>query len=268
MKKKNPKILDKEITKVMERMDTNGDGNIDFKEFAAMEIFKQFDVDNDGEITAAEFKGGLNRMNPTMSEKDIEMLFKSMDSNGDGVIDFSEFDSLWQPNFLTVKYPEAYKPIRELFRLFDADGDGYITKTEFKNAMKKEDPKLTDKSIEAIIGRVDTNSDGNIDFKEFAAMEFFKQFDVDNDGEITAAEFKSGMSRLNPTMFLKEVEAIFRQMDGNGDGRVDYKEFDAAWHSSILEPRKAESGAGSELKAEIYSIREEFSRRMEMLEKR
>jgi calmodulin len=106
---------------------------------------------------------------------------------------------------------------------------------EFSSALKKENPSIKDRDIAAMMKRMDTNSDGNIDFKEFAAMEFFKQFDVDNDGEITAAEFKAGMNRLNPKLTVKDIDTMFKQMDGNADGRVDYKEFDAAWRPSMLE---------------------------------
>jgi Ca2+-binding EF-hand superfamily protein len=76
--------------------------------------------------------------------------------------------------------------------------------------MKKKNNKLTDKDIEAIMKRMDTNGDGNIDFEEFAKEEIFKQFDVDNDGEITTAEFKFGMSKLNPGLSVKQVESLFK----------------------------------------------------------
>jgi Ca2+-binding EF-hand superfamily protein len=241
MKKRNAKLFDKEITKMMERMDTNGDGTIDFKEFATMEIFRQFDADNDGEITDKEFKGGMTKLNPSLSVKDVEMLFKFMDGNKDGRVDFKEFNNAWRPKILEAKYPEVYKQIQDLFKQFDADGDGSITKTEFKNAMKRQDPKLQDKDIEAMMKRMDTNGDGNIDFKEFAAMEIFKQFDVDNDGEITAAEFKGGLTRLNPSMTFKEIETLFKQMDSNNDGKIDFKEFDIAWRPSILDSEYPEA---------------------------
>jgi Ca2+-binding EF-hand superfamily protein len=70
--------------------------------------------------------------------------------------------------------PGLYKPIQKLFTQFDADGDGEITLAEFKSAMKRQNTKMTDKEIEAMMKRVDTNGDGFIDFREFAAMEIFK----------------------------------------------------------------------------------------------
>jgi Ca2+-binding EF-hand superfamily protein len=59
----------------MQKVDVNGDGSIDFKEFMNMEVFKSFDADGDGEITAAEFKRGVEKLNPTMAAKEIEALF-------------------------------------------------------------------------------------------------------------------------------------------------------------------------------------------------
>jgi calcium-binding protein CML len=121
-----------------------------------------------------------------------------------------------------------------LFQHFDTDGDGAITLAEFKSAMKRQNPKMADKEIEAMMKRLDTNGDGNIDFREFAAMEIFKQFDVDNDGEITIAEFKNGMSKLNPSLSEKEVKFYFSQMDVDGDGTISFKEFDCLWRSDML----------------------------------
>jgi calmodulin len=126
-------------------------------------------------------------------------------------------------------YSEVYYSIRELFKFFDADGDGFITKAEFKYAMKQQNPKLTLHEIEALAVRMDTNKDGNIDFREFLAFEIFKRFDADGDGEITLTEFKEGMKGINPTLPQKEVEALFEKMDTNKDGQIDFKEFDAWW---------------------------------------
>jgi calcium-binding protein CML len=128
-----------------------------------------------------------------------------------------------------------------LFNQFDTDGDGAITLAEFKSAMKRQNPKMADKEIEAMMKRLDTNGDGNIDFREFAAMEIFKKFDVDNDGEITLAEFKNGMSKLNPSLSEKEVDANFKLMDADGDMQISYKEFDSKWRASMLEKIEKDS---------------------------
>jgi calmodulin len=116
----------------------------------------------------------MAKLNPILSSSEVEAFFRLMDTNGDNSIDFAEFARFWRPSMLTAMYPESYKPIKELFTKFDTDGDGAITLAEFKSAMKKQNPKMADKEIEAMMKRLDRNGDGNIDFREFAAMEIFK----------------------------------------------------------------------------------------------
>lgn len=50
------------------------------------------------------------------------------------------------------------------------------------------------------------------------------QFDIDGDGSITSDELKHAMLKLlGEQASKKEVEAVVREVDNNGDGTVDFE---------------------------------------------
>jgi len=55
------------------------------------ETFDYNDRDNDGRIQIDEFSAMLDELEADMSGKEIEIGFKDIDTNDDGLIDFDEF---------------------------------------------------------------------------------------------------------------------------------------------------------------------------------
>lgn len=59
-----------------------------------------------------------------------------------------------------------------------------------------------------------------------AARKAFDRFDVDGDGFITAAEYKSVMAQLGDFNVTEPVaQAVINAQDGNGDGQLSWDEF-------------------------------------------
>ncbi|MET9435884.1 EF-hand domain-containing protein [Streptomyces sp. NPDC006551] len=59
-----------------------------------------------------------------------------------------------------------------------------------------------------------------------SARRAFERFDVDGDGLITAAEYKSVMAQLGDFHVTETVaEALINQRDGNADGKLSWDEF-------------------------------------------
>ncbi|CAF1332782.1 unnamed protein product [Adineta ricciae] len=94
------------LRKVMKEMDTDGNGTIEFSEFAkAMSsvysraltdeemhrAFRCFDKDDSGFITRDELRDVLKQLNHNISERRITEVMKAVDENGDGKISFDEF---------------------------------------------------------------------------------------------------------------------------------------------------------------------------------
>ena len=94
--------------------------------------------------------------------------------------------------------------------------------------------------ILAPINRLNFSGNGTIDFPEFLTMmarkmkdtdseeeirEAFRVFDKDGNGFISAAELRHVMTNLGEKLTNKEVDAMIREADIDGDGKVNCEEF-------------------------------------------
>ena len=57
--------------------------------------------------------------------------------------------------------------LRELFREHDRNSDGVLTKVEIKAMLAKLNINAADKYLDALIGKMDSNKNGVIEFEEF-----------------------------------------------------------------------------------------------------
>jgi len=95
-----------EILELVMESDLNGDGTIDFEEFAEMmkkkssetdqteglkEAFKIFDRNKNGYIETVELKNVLNMMGQSLTDEEFEMFWREADLNNDGKLDYDEF---------------------------------------------------------------------------------------------------------------------------------------------------------------------------------
>ncbi|KAA3459731.1 putative calcium-binding protein CML27 [Gossypium australe] len=97
---------EEELKRVMEDIDSDQDGYINFSEFSAFwssssdavnaaselrEAFDLYDQNKNGLISATELHQVLNRLGMTCSADDCVGMIKSVDSDGDGHVNFEEF---------------------------------------------------------------------------------------------------------------------------------------------------------------------------------
>jgi calmodulin-like protein 11 len=57
--------------------------------------------------------------------------------------------------------------------------------------------------------------------------EAFAVFDVDKDGYITKSELRQVMNRLGENLTDKQLDAMIKEADKDGDGKINAKEFKA-----------------------------------------
>lgn len=95
----------KEMLEIMQSMDTDGSGFVDYNEFAAaalgeevylnsdklLQAFNMFDKDKSGKIDANEIKEAIGEAMAGVDEAIWIQMIKDADVNGDGQIDFDEF---------------------------------------------------------------------------------------------------------------------------------------------------------------------------------
>nr|KAF6421404.1 troponin C1, slow skeletal and cardiac type [Molossus molossus] len=98
-----------ELQEMIDEVDEDGSGTVDFEEFLVMmvrcmkddskgkseeelsDLFRMFDRNADGYIDLEELKVMLQATGETITEDDIEELMKDGDKNNDGRIDYDEF---------------------------------------------------------------------------------------------------------------------------------------------------------------------------------
>ncbi|ODQ67419.1 calmodulin [Nadsonia fulvescens var. elongata DSM 6958] len=98
-----------ELADMINEVDADGDGTIDFPEFLTMmarkmkdtdseeeirEAFKVFDRDNSGSISAQELKHVMTSIGEKLTDEEIEEMIREADKDGDGCIDYNEFVQL------------------------------------------------------------------------------------------------------------------------------------------------------------------------------
>uniref|UniRef100_A0A0K0E4K6 Calmodulin n=1 Tax=Strongyloides stercoralis TaxID=6248 RepID=A0A0K0E4K6_STRER len=91
-----------ELSAMFNAADKDRDGNIDFEEFLSIAhanplslslkaVFDELDVDGDSFITRSELRTAFQKMGHNLSDQDIKQIYKHVDANQDGKINFDEF---------------------------------------------------------------------------------------------------------------------------------------------------------------------------------
>ena len=129
-------------------------------------MFKAFDKNGDGKLSMEEVKTGyIEHYGRIMSDEDVEKMFKAVDSDNSGFIDYSEFVVA----AMNEKQLTTNDKLQAAFKMFDKDGSGVISASEIKEVLGF-GGNLDNAAIDAIIKQVDENGDGEISFEEFVTM--------------------------------------------------------------------------------------------------
>ncbi|XP_050070743.1 uncharacterized protein LOC126558728 [Anopheles maculipalpis] len=138
------------------------------------------------------------------------------------------------------------KEFREAFRLFDKDNDGSITKEELGTVMRSLGQFARVEELQEMLLEIDVDGDGNVSFEEFVDImsnmtdtvaetsadqeerelrDAFRVFDKHNRGYITASDLRAVLQCLGEDLDEEEIEDMIKEVDVDGDGRIDFYEF-------------------------------------------
>jgi Ca2+-binding EF-hand superfamily protein len=118
--------FDPHTVRMMIRMfDSDRSGTIGFEEFCGLwsflaswrTLFDRFDADRSGNISLPEFSNALVAFRYRLSPQFVELLFRTYDKRGEGVMSFDLF----------VQSCISLKRMTDVFKKYDDDRDGYIT---------------------------------------------------------------------------------------------------------------------------------------------
>lgn len=130
-----------------------------------LKTFKELDLDHDGQLTHDELMIGYSqKLGEIEAKKEVDRIFETLDANGSGAIDFTEFC------VATVNHKKllSEEKLKQVFEMFDEDGSGAIDRDEIKKFFSMAD--ADEAFINEMIDEVDQNGDGEIQFDEFCAM--------------------------------------------------------------------------------------------------
>ena len=132
-------------------------------------LFNQIDNNGDGKISKAELlKGFSERYTSDTLESDVEEIYKNLDMDNNGYIEYEEFVRA----AVSKEYFVKENVLRYAFRYFDKDGSGEITFDEIEALFSQSVPDKTKvhETLSNIIKEVDINEDGKITYDEFCKV--------------------------------------------------------------------------------------------------
>jgi len=148
-------------------------------------VFRIFDLNDDGSISNEElavvFLAGISqRLGYRVSSEKLAKVVERMNMGKNGSISFDDFlqaipnnktefdDEDHRKAGIRNKFSEAEETkvyLRGIFNQYDKDGNGYIDHDEATAILK--DFKFTQKEIDDLIKKHDTNNDGKLEYSEF-----------------------------------------------------------------------------------------------------
>lgn len=118
-------------------------------------------------LTIDEIKEGLSGTTEK-SYEEIKKVIESIDTDGSGKVDYTEFLAATMEKSLYMKEDKLI----QAFKMLDIDDSGKITKSEIMSVLCKDEKfkSVPDSYWDSMITEVDKNGDGEIDYNEFREM--------------------------------------------------------------------------------------------------
>ncbi|MCQ2820468.1 MAG: EF-hand domain-containing protein [archaeon] len=123
------------------------------------EVFNFLDEEKKGVLNKLQVEYGLGMLGKRLRKKDLEKVA------GSGGIDLDNFIEICQNN---VDFSQVDNSLINAFKIFDPDNSGFITKKDLATILKSYQPEISKKDIDNITKEANPDSDGKIDYIQFA----------------------------------------------------------------------------------------------------
>lgn len=176
------------------------------------DLFKKFDLDNDGKISEQDFYLALKSFNSNTTMEDVRIIMKQVDKDNNKYVDKKEFFDVMSNQLKEQLVGEVLEKeyMIKLFYEQDIEKLGYLTIPQMKDLLinkLKCEFDYNGKEITEIINAVDTNLDGLIDINEFVVL--LERNIHSQNPHIHHTIRQIHLSRkLNPTTFLSIFKGL------------------------------------------------------------
>jgi Ca2+-binding EF-hand superfamily protein len=197
-------MTDEALRTSMERIDENGNGDLEFEEFVRWlaeagtqgdefavlkskiraqgtrplsnaqieklhEVFKHFDTDDSGSIDVTELGNVFQAMGQAMTTDELEALMKQADDDGSGEMEFEEFLLLMCSNF---GVQHAFdQDLLEAFHRFDPLKTGVVSCADLSMMIRElVGVNLTTDEVDEVIDVAHSRGDGYIEYMKWEAL--------------------------------------------------------------------------------------------------
>jgi len=129
-------------------------------------LFIQYDEDASGELEVDEVKELVAQLGTHLTDEEAANLFRVMDADGSGSVDFREFAIviLHQKQAKKINYRELAE---KMFHIFDQDNSGVVQQGEILEQMQKMGKNWDHEGIAFFLSQIDKDGSGEIDRQEF-----------------------------------------------------------------------------------------------------
>ncbi|CDJ46330.1 CAM kinase, CDPK family TgCDPK1, putative [Eimeria brunetti] len=142
-----------ELNKIFQKMDKNGDGQLDKQELM------------EGYVELLKLKGeDVSALDKSAVEYEVEQVLEAVDFDKNGFIEYSEFVTV----AMDRKTLLSRQRLERAFGMFDSDGSGKISSSELATIFGVSE--LDSEAWRRVLAEVDRNNDGEVDFEEFQQM--------------------------------------------------------------------------------------------------
>ncbi|XP_038679534.1 probable calcium-binding protein CML26 [Tripterygium wilfordii] len=153
-------------------------------------------------------------------------------------------------------YLPNMEELEKVFSRFDANGDGKISLSELGDVMKVMGSSYSPGELERVMEDIDSDKDGFISLPEFAhlcrttsnssqeLLDAFDLYDKDKNGLISSSELHLVLNRLGIKCSVDDCVKMIRSVDSDGDGNVNFQEFEKMMSNKLANGSGSGSGSG------------------------
>ncbi|XP_067052993.1 calmodulin-like protein 3 [Acropora muricata] len=129
-------------------------------------IFRKFDKDSDGFISAKDLVGVFKELGEDVGEEELrEQLHKAgLGHTPNTVISYKSFQGISKQ---ILRETNRERRLKRVFQEFDVEKKGYIEALAIKRALRRLRIDFVDSDIDVMIKMADTKGDGSVDYDEF-----------------------------------------------------------------------------------------------------
>merc|ERR1711865_257311 len=117
-----------------------------------MGAFELFDTDGSGSIASGELKVAMKALGFEPKPGEIEKLIHSVDDDGDGEMDYDDFERMMERKILDKDQKDD---LLKAFSLIDNDGTGKISLANLKRVAKELGENMSDEDLTGVIAESD-----------------------------------------------------------------------------------------------------------------